>query len=93
MEKSKYIKPQCEDIFLVKGESECGPGSNATGPPPGGCKPGSSAAGNCVTGTMVALPGDCTFGAGQRQCLEGQAASDCSTGGFAGDCSSGAGVN
>ncbi len=92
MAKSKYIKPQCEDIFLVKGSAECGPGSSATGPPPGGCKIGDAAINNCGAGGLV-VARYCGIGNGQQGCSSGDGATACGPGNFANFCDSGAGVN
>ncbi len=75
MEKSKYIKPQCEDIFLVKGSVECGPGSAATGPPPEGCIPGRSAVLSCNPGDFV-TGWSCSLGALASACVRGNIAVD-----------------
>ena len=65
MKKSKYIKPQCEDIFLAKGGSvdeNCVTGSVATGAPPLGCKTGDAAIQNCASGPLVVVSTPCDTG-------------------------------
>ena len=78
MKKSKYIKPQCEDIFLARGAPPCSSGSAATGCITGntadiscsdgdgvslfGCAAGSGAAGGCNTGISALAPVGCVTG-------------------------------
>lgn len=81
MEKSKYIKPQCEDIFLARGsgvDENCVPGSVATGNP--GCVGGSGAADNCIKGNLAVMYEPCSTGQGQQECITGRLAVDCSLG-------------
>lgn len=88
MKKSKYIKPQCEDIFLARGSGEvnCARGSVATGVEPAGCKTGDAATQSCVSGPLVVSGSPCVTGtAAGDECVAGTGAIiTCRAGSFVG---------